>query len=296
MNWLVIADDADKTKEIKRTLLFQDSQAEVNIIDFGTITVDSALLLISKADHCIILLKSRTECTPDILYIFGYFSGKKIPLYTTFEFFPSGNVTSVSIIYFQTIELLTNYISENYKKIAQAQIKKESFEFLFKKGIPFTPASFAFFISKGRIDVCRKYLESGMDMNVRDSAGTPMLNIATRNEQILCISWLLDNGADINAVSADRGYTALMDAVWRGNEDIARLLISRGSQMNMVNKEGQTMLVLAVGAGHEKICRMLVENGENPDVKDSMGMSAYEYAKLFKRRDIIELLEKYHKI
>ena len=134
-----------------------------------------------------------------------------------------------------------------------------------------------------------------MDVNTRDADGTPVLNVAIRAEQTECISWLLDSGADINTVSEDRGYTPLMDAVWRGNEAVAQLLIERGAKMNTVNKEGQTMLVLAVGAGREKICRLLVENGEDPDVKDSMGMSAYEYAKLFRKNGIVELLGKYHK-
>lgn len=295
MNWLIIVHDADKTKDLKRTLLLHDSYAEVNIVDSGVQGDDSVLRLIGKADHCIALLESREEFTPDVASVLGYFLGKKVPVYTTFDFFSAGSKISDFVKYFPTAELLTGHIGENYKKIAQAQRKKESFEYLFRNGIPFTPACFALFVAKGRIDVCKKYFNAGMDVNVRDSEGTPMLNIATRNERMECISWLLDKGADINAVSNDRGYTALMDAVWRGNENITQLLIERGSKMNTVNKEGQTMLVLAVGAGREKICRMLVENGENPDVRDSMGMSAYEYAKLFKKSDIVGLLEKYHK-
>lgn len=295
MNWLVIAHDADKTEDLKRTLLVHDACAEVNIIDSGGNEDDSALLKISRADHCIAFLKNTDEFTPDVLSVLGYFLGKKVPVYTTFDFSPVGSRIGKFIKYFPTLELLENHIGENYKKIVTVQKKKESFEYLFRSGIPFTPACMALFAAKGRIDVCRKYLEAGMDVNVRDSEGTPLLNIATRNDRMECISWLLDNGADINAVSEDRGYTALMDAVWRGNENSTRLLIEKGSKMNTVNKEGQTMLVLAVGAGREAICRMLVENGENPDVRDSMGMSAYEYAKLFKKSDIVGLLEKYHK-
>ncbi len=295
MNWLIIAHDAEKTKELKRTLLLHDSCAEVNSIDSGEKADDSVLLLISKADHCIALLEGIPEFTPDVASVLGYFLGKKVPVYTTFDFLSAGSRIGGFVKYFPTVELLAEDIGGNYKKLAQIQRKKESFKYLFRNGIPFTPACFASFVAKGKIDVCRKYLDAGMDVNTRDGEGTPMLNIATRSERMECISWLLENGADINAVSSDRGYTALMDAVWRGNEDITRLLIERGSKMNTVNKEGQTMLVLAVGAGREKICRMLVEHGENPDVRDSMGMSAYEYAKLFKKNDIVGLLEKYHK-
>ncbi|MCK9169234.1 MAG: ankyrin repeat domain-containing protein [Treponema sp.] len=295
MNWLVIANNAVKAEELEKKLLLNDSRTVINIIDSGSNAADSTLLLISRADHCIILLNNKNEYTYDISTVIGYFLGKKVPVYTTLEIFPESSRISAFVMYFPTIELLFSHIISNYKKIAGAQSKKESFEYLFKNGIPFTPACFGLFIAKGRLDVCRKYFQAGMNVNVRDGEGTPMLNVATRHEQKECIAWLLDNGADIDAVSADRGYTALMDAVWRGNEEITELLIKRGSKMNTVNKEGQTMLVLAVGAGHENICRMLVEHGENPDVKDSMGMSAYEYANLFKKGNIAGLLKKYHK-
>ena len=51
-----------------------------------------------------------------------------------------------------------------------------------------------------------------------------MLNIAARNDKVELIHWLIDKGADINAVSEDRGYTAIMDAVWRGDKEITELL------------------------------------------------------------------------
>ena len=65
--------------------------------------------------------------------------------------------------------------------------------------------------------------------------------------------------------------------------------------LNTVSKDGQTMLVLAVGADKTEIVKMLAENGANPDIKDGMGMSAYDYAVLFKKTEILSILEKFHK-
>jgi len=134
-----------------------------------------------------------------------------------------------------------------------------------------------------------------MSVDSRDRDGTPMLNIAARNDRLDFVQWLVEQGADINAVSEDRGYTAIMDAVWRGNIEITEYLIKKGSDLNTINKEGQSMLVLAVGANRTQICKILAENGANPDIPDAMGMSAYGYAKLFKKVDIVSILEKYHK-
>ena len=128
-----------------------------------------------------------------------------------------------------------------------------------------------------------------------DKDGTPMLNIACRSDNLSAVKWLLNHGAELNGVSKDRGYTAIMDAVWRGNEDITKFLIRKGAELNTISKEGQTMLILAVGADKTEIVRMLAENGADPDIQDGMGMSAYGYAQLFKKEEILSILEKYHK-
>ena len=122
-----------------------------------------------------------------------------------------------------------------------------------------------------------------------------MLNVAVRNDNEELTKMILDCGADINAVSKDRGYTAVMDAVWKGNKDITKLLISRGAELNTISKEGQSNLVLAVGADKVDICKILVENGADPDIKDQMGMSAYNYACLFKKDKILEIIKPFHK-
>ena len=53
--------------------------------------------------------------------------------------------------------------------------------------------------------------------------------------------------------------------------------------------------MLAVGNGNVDIVKILLENGADPDIKDSMGMSAREYALLFKKKPMIELMEKFPK-
>ncbi|MBQ3650337.1 MAG: ankyrin repeat domain-containing protein [Treponema sp.] len=105
----------------------------------------------------------------------------------------------------------------------------------------------------------------------------------------------MENGADIDAISSDRGYSPVMDAVWRKNFDITKYLISKGADLSFVSSDGQPILVLAVGNGNVDIVKILLENGADPDIKDSMGMSAREYALLFKKKPMIELMEKFPK-
>ena len=42
-----------------------------------------------------------------------------------------------------------------------------------------------------------------------------------------------------------------------------------------------------------EIAKLLLESGADADAKDSMGMSAREYAVLFKNQEMIELMKKY---
>lgn len=126
---------------------------------------------------------------------------------------------------------------------------------------------------------------------MRDSAGTPMLCIAARSGRLAMIKWLMERGADINIVSKDRGYTPLMDAVWKNDYNMAEFLVTAGADMNVIGKDGQPLMVLAVGISNLKICKLLLKSGADISLTDHMGMSALGYAKLFKKQAIVDLFD-----
>jgi len=203
--------------------------------------------------------------------------------------------TNEGVQFFNRDEKIISYLKKQYRNINlkndQRQAKKE----LMIRGIPFTPDCFSQFMAKNKTEICNLFLEAKIDPNARDDFGTPLLNIAVRNDNEDFVKKLLAAGAEINAVSEDRGYTAVMDAVWRGNYEITKFLIEKGAELNTISKEGQSNLVLAVGADRTKICEILAKNGADPDIKDQMGMSAYGYATLFKKTEIVEILKPFHK-
>ena len=188
-----------------------------------------------------------------------------------------------------------SYLKKQYRQINLKNDKRMARKELMMKGIPFTPDCFGQYMAKNKTEICNLFLEAEIDPNSRDEFGTPLLNIAVRNDNIDFVKKLLDAGAKINESSEDRGYTPVMDAVWRGNFEITKLLIEKGAELNTISKEGQSNLVLAVGADRTKICEILATNGADPDIKDQMGMSAYGYATLFKKTEIVEILKPYHK-
>lgn len=227
------------------------------------------------------------------IFLLGKMAGRNIPVYciNMAEFAR----TSDCIRNFSCAEEMAAFLNKDYDRLEKEDSEKQAALKLFESGIPVTVDCFANNIAKDNLGVCKLFKQAGFDVNSRDALGTPMLNLAVRNEQEDIIDWLLDSGVDINACSVDRGYSAVMDAVWKSNEKIIEKLILHGADLKFLSKEGQSILVLAVGIGNVNICKILVQHGADPDIKDSMGMSAYEYSVLFKKNEIIDELKKFHK-
>lgn len=293
MNWLIITDKTDGSLEA--AIHEADAGAKVVTITNNAKVLEAAISSVPTTEQCIISAPDRSFITEGVALLAGILAGRSIPIYSTLGTLTRLNRLGGAVKFLKSDEIIVRFLSENMKTIMDNVRKKKAYEYLFERGFPFNANMLAAHVAKGNVEICKKYFDAGMSVDSVNSEGTPLLNIAVRTEQLPIVKCLVECGADVNAVSRDRGYTALMDAVWIGNETLVKYLIEKNSMMNILNKEGQTMLILAVGADRKNICRLLVEHGENPDIKDTMGMSAYAYAKLFKKQDFVDMFEKYHK-
>ena len=239
--------------------------------------------------------KSMEESTL-LASIVGYLYANNTPVITNDRQLAYHTLfTNEGVQFFNGEDKIISYLKKQYRQINKKNDKRQAKKELMIRGIPFTADCFSQFMAKNKTEICNLFLEADIDPNSRDDFGTPLLNIAVRNDNIDFVNKLLDAGAKINESSEDRGYTAVMDAVWRGNYEITKLLIEKGAELNTISKEGQSNLVLAVGADRIKICEILAKNGADPDIKDQMGMSAYGYATLFKKTEIVEILKPFHR-
>lgn len=297
MEWIVLyCEDHEKAaQEAKLILHVHGIEAAVLPIEkIPALDDESINLKVKNATHCI-LFDNRLLQEDSISFFYGYLIGHAKKFYSLKNEW-SGNMNFFKNVFlFSGVRVLLEKLESQIDSIKTAECSAEAFSALFDDGIPFTADCFAEHISKNNLEICRRFIDAGIDINCRTSDGTPMLNIAVRSEQPEAVEWILSLNVDIDALSDDRGYSAVMDAVWKSNVEITKLLIARGANLNFIGNDGQSVLVLAVGAGVFEICRLLAEAGADPDIKDRMGMSAYEYAKLFGKADIVELLQKYHK-
>lgn len=121
-------------------------------------------------------------------------------------------------------------------------------------GTPFYLAAMA-----ADTDLMRLLLANGADPNVRTKNGSTPLLVASGlahqdNESripqsafVEATKMLLDLGADVKANTTDGGFTPIHAAAWQGFEDVIKLLVEHGADVNVKNSRGETPLDITEG-------------------------------------------------
>lgn len=126
-------------------------------------------------------------------------------------------------------------------------------------------------------------------VNLKDGSGRTPLHWAARNDHLGVVEFLINRGADVQAVD-NLGYTALYYSVWLGRKiEITERLISRGSDVNF-NKGGVPLLFLASREGKEEIAAMLIAHRAKVNEPDIVGKTPLHIAVEGKHQNIVELL------
>ncbi len=100
-------------------------------------------------------------------------------------------------------------------------------------------------------------------------------------------AWL-DQGMDPN-MEADRVGTSVMIAAWEGNVRMMELFVSRGANVNKVNRFGEQALQLAAWRGNLDATRWLLDHGASPK-RNGKEWSAIHYAVYAGHDDVVRLL------
>lgn len=139
----------------------------------------------------------------------------------------------------------------------------------------YTPLHLASF--RGKAERLETLLNAGSDPNALTESGETALMILASNGHAKGAKLLLPYTDPINAQD-ENSRTALMFAARNGMTDLVNLLLAKGADPNIQDKQnGHTALHLASIRGYEDIGAILKKNKTNAKVEDFKGNKAKEY-------------------
>jgi ankyrin repeat protein len=134
-----------------------------------------------------------------------------------------------------------------------------------------TPLSLA--CTNGSSEMVLRLLNAGANANTSLPDGETPLMIAARTGHPDTVAALLGHGALVNAVEYTEMQNALMWAIDGQHNEVARLLITEGADIEARSKRGYTPLLFAARVGNGEGVRMLLAHGAHLNEVASDGAS-----------------------
>jgi len=143
---------------------------------------------------------------------------------------------------------------------------------------------------RGTAEEAVLYLKSNPNaFNTVNSDGFSPLLLACYRSNNEVAKLLIETGCDINQKSSMG--TPLMAAVVKGNSTIVQYLLLKNANVNLTDENGTTALMYAVMFKNKEIVTMLLQKNANKSMLDNKGKSAFEYAVFTGNEEIINLLK-----
>jgi ankyrin repeat protein len=106
------------------------------------------------------------------------------------------------------------------------------------------------------------------------------------------IKAIVAKNPDVLNAKNENGFTPLILACYRGNNEVAKFIIENSNTINTSSDIGSPLMASVV-KGNIVMAELLLHKGANPDITDSKGLTALIYATQFQNKVAIELLLKY---
>lgn len=179
-----------------------------------------------------------------------------------------------------------------------------------KTGPPLTPEETEMLevAAKGNNARVKELVDKGVDVNMLgNDRNTPIMEAAYAGH-LETVKLLLDHGAGLNAKKNDgatpiglagrskvivdlfKNVSALVDAATKGNNEILKELMDKGTPVNGLDQFGNSALTAACYGGKTDTVKLLLEKGANPNIKKSDGETPLSLATAQKHTEIVALL------
>ena len=125
----------------------------------------------------------------------------------------------------------------------------------------------------------------GMDVDLSDKNGeTPLMMASINGDLPLVQTLVLKNRAQLDHIS----WTPLHYACAKGHLDVAQFLLANGAIVDSLSLGGTTPLMMAVQSGNEYLVKLLLDKGSNLQLRNEAGFSAIDIADIYNKPVISE--------
>ena len=150
-------------------------------------------------------------------------------------------------------------------------------------------------VNAGNIDIVKKLIEHGADVNTKDETETTAFNYVKdiEDEKIQeDIIKLLNNAEQIRQKYLQKLNNQLFEAVQDENLEEVKNLIEQGADVNAQNSTKSTPLMIAAFLNNKKIVKFLIDKGANTSMQNEDRYTALFYAKYNKNKNIQEQIKR----
>lgn len=139
----------------------------------------------------------------------------------------------------------------------------------------------------GDVDIAKVLVKNGADINLKSGSGSSPLMVAAYNNQLSMVKYLVKQKANVSEESNSYGFTALMSAANADCRSVVKYLIKNKevvADINHQSKKGNTALILAALKGNEDIMKLLIEAGADVNITNKKGEDALAIVKKLSKR------------
>ena len=143
------------------------------------------------------------------------------------------------------------------------------------------PMDFIEAVEKGDLNLARKLINDGADINTKDKNGKAAILISIEKGHENIVKFLLDKGVDPNgSYFKSKDATLFVFAMHNGKYAEAVHLLRAGATANFNHryKDGKTALMLAITNNNPSLINLLTDKKQNIDITDSFGNTALMFA------------------